>query len=129
MLGGVLRPEHGIIIGAGSTESFFSSPPDAPHHAIARVIQEVLAALNRSVVDNLWLGTDGVFVARGSQAERGRRAADILAALLVTPPPLDSLVGDLDLSDRQACAIARAMLREPALLVLDEATSDRQSVV
>src|SRR3546814_5792570 len=35
----------------------------------------------------------------------------------------DSLVGDLDLSDRQACAIARAMLREPALLVLDEATS------
>lgn len=123
MLSGVHRPDHGSITVAGSTRSAFTSPADALNHGIATVFQEVLAAPNRSVLDNLWLGSDGVFVSRGSAAERRRRAADILAELLVTPPPLESLVGDLDLSDRQACAIARAMLRDPALLVLDEATS------
>ena len=39
------------------------------------------------------------------------------------PPDLDPPVEALSLSDRQACCIARALVREPKMLILDESTS------
>ena len=123
ILSGVHSPDSGTIIVAGAAHRSFSSPEQALRSGIATVFQEVLAVPNRSVLDNLWLGADGVFRTRKSARDRKRRATEVLAELLEAPPALDTLVGDLELSDRQACAIARAMLRDPDLLVLDEATS------
>jgi len=123
ILSGVHAPDSGTVTIAGTTHRSFRTPREALGNGIATVFQEVLAAPNRSVLDNLWLGSDGVFRTRHSSGERRRRAAEVLSELLEAPPALDTLVGDLELSDRQACAIARAMLREPDLLVLDEATS------
>lgn len=123
ILSGVHQPDGGTIVVGGLERPAFDSPQDALASGVATVFQEVLAVPNRTVYDNLWLGADGVFRVSQSRAERRRLAADVLAELLDAPPGLDELVGDLALSDRQACAIARAVLREPRLLVLDEATS------
>ena len=38
-------------------------------------------------------------------------------------PALDAPAEALSLSDRQACCIARALVREPRVLILDESTS------
>jgi ABC-type sugar transport system ATPase subunit len=83
----------------------------------------VLVVGSRSVLDNVWVGTEGLWRGRVPEAERRRRAAELLEELLGTVPPLDRHVEELPLSDRQACSIVRALVREPRLLILDEATS------
>jgi ABC-type arginine transport system ATPase subunit len=51
------------------------------------------------------------------------RAQAMFAELLGTDLDLDTPAGELPLSVRQACTIARVLLREPRVLILDEATS------
>ena len=51
------------------------------------------------------------------------RARQALEELLGYPLDLNRAVEELSLSDRQSCGIVRALLREPKILVLDEATS------
>src|SRR4051794_26107958 len=69
------------------------------------------------------MGSDGVFATKVSAAERRRRAQEMLDALLGHAPPLDMPVEQLSLSERQACCLARALVRDPEILILDEATS------
>ncbi len=87
------------------------------------VFQEVLVVDSRSVLENVWLGLDGVFRRGLSQAAKRERAAAIFTELLDEVPDLDAPAGTLQLSQRQTCTIARALLREPKVLILDEATS------
>jgi ABC-type sugar transport system ATPase subunit len=47
----------------------------------------------------------------------------MLRELLGSEPDLDAPAETLPLSERQACAVARALLRDPDVLILDEATS------
>jgi ABC-type sugar transport system ATPase subunit len=90
---------------------------------VVTVFQEVLVAGARSVVENVWLGYERSLRTRISKAERTARAVSVLTELRGTPPRLDVPVEELSLSDRQTCSIARALLRDPRILILDEATS------
>jgi ABC-type sugar transport system ATPase subunit len=123
ILSGVHTPDGGIIEIDGVAVRPFTSPSEALRAGVATVFQEVLTVESQTVAENLWLGSDGLFTKRRSDRAKQARGAELLERLVEHPPPLDALVGDLDLSDRQACAIARAILRDPRLLILDEATS------
>src|SRR5690606_10915809 len=87
------------------------------------VFQEVLVLEPRSVLENVWVGTDGLLRTRRSLERKRERAAEVLGALLGEAPPLDRPVGELSLSERQACCIARSLVRDPRTLILDESTS------
>ena len=87
------------------------------------VFQEVLAAEARSVLENVWMGADGLVRSHSSRRERRGRAGEVFDQLLGAAPDLDAAVEELSLSDRQACSIVRALLRRPEVLILDEATS------
>jgi ABC-type sugar transport system ATPase subunit/ribose/xylose/arabinose/galactoside ABC-type transport system permease subunit len=126
VLAGVHRPDEGGIELSGARFAP-RTPREAIGAGVATVFQEVQCVPRQSVLDNLWLGTDGVVRrARGAglaPEERRARAGRVLTALLGTCPDLDSPAGALSLSERQALAIGRSLLREPKLLILDEATS------
>ncbi|WP_162148015.1 sugar ABC transporter ATP-binding protein [Arthrobacter sp. CAL618] len=122
ILSGVHTPDSGSISVRGS-ETAFANPRGAQSNGVATVFQEVLAIESQSVLDNLWLGTDAFFRPGQTSQVRRERATACLAELLDNPPALDIRMEELELSDRQACAIARALLREPDVLILDEATS------
>jgi ABC-type sugar transport system ATPase subunit len=123
ILSGLYGPDGGTISLGGAPVSGFHGPDDSLRAGIATVFQEVLVVEPRSVLENIWLGSDGVFRGRASHAEQRERAKEVLGQLLESPPPLDLPVEALALSDRQACCIARALVRRPKLLILDEATS------
>jgi ribose transport system ATP-binding protein/rhamnose transport system ATP-binding protein len=123
ILSGVHSQDAGEIRINGAALGRKRSPHLAQAAGIVTVFQEVLVVGPQSVLENVWLGTDGLFRQPIAEAEKRRRAAEILERLLGHAPALDAPVESLSLSDRQACCIARALVRSPRVLILDESTS------
>ncbi|HVP75026.1 MAG TPA: sugar ABC transporter ATP-binding protein [Gaiellaceae bacterium] len=123
ILAGVHAPDAGAFTLPDGGAAAPPSPSAALAAGIVTVFQEVLVVGQRSVLDNVWLGSEGLLRAARSQAEKRERAGALLEELLGRAPSLDRPVETLSLSDRQACAIVRALVRRPKVLILDEATS------
>jgi ABC-type sugar transport system ATPase subunit len=123
ILTGVHRPDAGDLTVEGHVLAHLPGPSAAQRAGIATVFQEVLVVEPRSVLENIWLGTDSGLRACAPMAVKRRRAAELLTELAGTSLDLDRRIGGLSLSDRQACCIVRALVRDPRVLILDEATS------
>src|SRR3954454_7457004 len=73
ILSGVHAPDSGSIELRGESSGAPSSPRAAARAGLATVFQEVLVVEPRSVLDNVWMGTDGVFATKVGAGERRRR--------------------------------------------------------
>jgi ABC-type sugar transport system ATPase subunit len=122
ILSGVHRPDSGAIELAGEPLPPLHSPRQAQAKGIATVFQEILVVPQQPVLTNIWLGSDGLVRRRVPLEQRRERGRAVLAEL-IDDPALQAPVGGLPLSDRQAVCVARALVREPRILILDEATS------
>jgi ABC-type sugar transport system ATPase subunit len=123
VVSGILAPDDGTITIGGRTLTRIASPRVARELGIATVFQEVLVVEPLTVLDNVWLGADGEFKRRVPDERKRAEAAAVLADLAGEPLPLGRPVELLELSDRQVCVIARALVQRPRVLVLDESTS------
>jgi simple sugar transport system ATP-binding protein len=125
---GIYRPDTGTISVEGR-EVTFETIRDAQELGVDCVHQELALAPDLSVVDNMFLGHEIVrpgilgrsgFVAR---KEMTQRADSALQNLGIKLPSLKVQLRDLSGGQRQAVAVARAVMWSSSTLLLDEPTA------
>ncbi|PNH19217.1 sugar ABC transporter ATP-binding protein [Lachnospiraceae bacterium] len=119
---GTYQKDEGDITLDGRAISF-SGPKDALENGIAMVHQELNQCLERSVVDNLFLGRYPLTSAGVVDEGRMRKEAAELFRSLGMTVNLTQPMRNMSVSQRQMCEIAKAISYHSKLIVLDEPTS------
>ncbi len=100
----------------------FTGPKNAMENGVAMVHQELNQVLQRSVMENIWLGRfpkQGGLVSHKVMFEETKKVFDDLD-IPVNPK---TIIGKLSVSQRQMVEIAKAVSYNAKILVLDEPTS------
>jgi D-xylose transport system ATP-binding protein len=106
-----------------------AGPADAVRLGIATVYQDLALCDNLDVVANLFLGQEvmsggvGVVSRQLDEVNMEHRSHELLEQLAVTIPSVRSEVGGLSGGQRQQVAVARSLLGEPKVVLLDEPTA------
>ncbi len=125
ILSGVVKPTSGEILVGGKPAGNWS-PARSRAAGIETVFQDRALAVQQSIVRNIFMGREltGPFgwLKTGRQvAEAERLMREIGFTSKVFSP--HSIVGQLSGGERQGVAIARAILKQANLIVLDEPTT------
>ena len=119
MLAGLQEPDEGYIAVDGMRKRL-TSPTESLAQGINTVFQHVMLVPTLTVFENLILGNP--WWKRPPRAEVEARVAELSRDFGLSVP-LDAATGDLSLGEQQQIEIARALLRDSHVLILDEATS------
>lgn len=122
ILSGVVAPTQGRVVLNDHAVSA-RSPADMKKLGLATVFQEVLIAPHRSVIENIFLGFDGLITRKVRKSVREAAASAVLSRIARFPIDLHAPAGTLSLATQQLVVIARAFISRPSILLLDEATA------
>lgn len=121
ILSGAYRPDSGRIVLEG-VETTFASPRQAQAAGIATIYQETSLYPDLSVLENLFMGHQPVRGGRINWAQMSARAKELLERLGMELP-LRARLGDLGKARAQLVEIAKALLQQARILILDEPTA------
>lgn len=122
LLAGVHAPDAGSIRFDGDLVHI-PTPADSQALGIATVFQDLALCDNLDVVENLWLGQElrnGLSLDEVAMEERTWMLLRELSAKL---PSVRTPVASLSGGQRQTVAIARSLIGEPRVVILDEPTA------
>jgi D-xylose transport system ATP-binding protein len=127
-IAGIHPADHGTISFEGQ-EVTITSPTDAVALGIATVYQDLALCDNLDVVENLFLGREetgegpAAVVRQLDEVGMEKQTGELLENLAVTITDVRAEVGTMSGGQRQQVAIARSLLGEPKLVMLDEPTA------
>ena len=126
ILGGVFPPNAGKILLDGKVVQFHT-PRESQDAGIAFIHQELNLVNDLSIYENLFLGRElkkGRFLDKKAMIEKSR---EVLARMEIDMDP-STLVGTLDASYKQIIEIARALLMNASIIIMDEPTTSLTEV-
>ncbi|WP_439843836.1 galactose/methyl galactoside ABC transporter ATP-binding protein MglA [Aeromonas dhakensis] len=118
---GIYEKDEGKIFFKGQ-EINFTSSKEALENGVSMVHQELNLVLQRSVMDNMWLGrypTKGLFIDHGKMYQDTKHIFDELD--IDIDPRVK--VGTLSVSQMQMIEIAKAFSYDAKIVIMDEPTS------
>ncbi|MEV4255990.1 ATP-binding cassette domain-containing protein [Spirillospora sp. NPDC049652] len=120
-LSGVHPPDSGTIT-FESREVSVTSPAAAQQLGIATVFQDLALCENLNVIENLFLGRE-LRGLRLDEVAMEVRSRELLKQLSAKIPSVRVPVAGLSGGQRQTVAIARSLLGDPKVIILDEPTA------
>jgi ribose transport system ATP-binding protein len=122
IIAGVIRPDEGRMY-LDKAPVHFASPADATRHGIACIFQELSLLPDLSVSDNISIASPPRRFGLIDRRRQRQCASDILREIGCADIHPSERVKDLPLSRQQMVEIAKALIRQPRLIIMDEATS------
>jgi ABC-type sugar transport system ATPase subunit len=122
-ISGIWEPSHGQIIWQGKPVHF-RSPRNATDAGIATVYQDLALCDNLDIVENMLLGHEVRRNLLLDEVTMEKTAQQTLSDLRVTTVRnIRQLVGSLSGGQRQAVAVAKAVMLDAKLVIMDEPTA------
>jgi len=123
-IAGIFEPSHGEMFWQGKRVNFHT-PKDATNTGIATVYQDLALADNLDIVQNMLLGhevrrRDGLLDEIAMEQTAKKTLADLR---VTTVRNIRQPVGSLSGGQRQSVAVAKAVMLDAKLVVMDEPTA------